>query len=117
MDSMEARSLIRMERARVQQLLNSTVTSGQDDRAAANDDGDLADPAQPLTNEQVDDAVAAGLRDRLDALLRAEQRLANGTYGRSTLSGVAIPDERLRADPAAELTVEEAEAELPRSQQ
>ena len=39
---------------------------------------------------------------------RAEQRLDDGTYGRSIRSGDPIPDERLRADPAAELTVEEA---------
>jgi DnaK suppressor protein len=39
---------------------------------------------------------------------RAESRLEAGTYGRSVVSGVAIPDERLEADPAAEITVEEA---------
>ena len=69
----------------------------------------MTDPAEPLIGEQVDDAIAAGLRDRLEAIERAEQRLADGTYGRSTLSGAKIPDERLVADPAAELTVEEAE--------
>ena len=58
----------------------------------------------------VDDAIAASLRDRLAALDRALQRLDEGTYGRSILSGQAIPDERLDADPAAELTVEEARA-------
>jgi DnaK suppressor protein len=36
--------------------------------------------------------------------------LTAGTYGRSTVSGVPIPDERLEADPAAELTVEEAQS-------
>ena len=36
------------------------------------------------------------------------ERLADGTYGRSVRSGDPIPDERLEADPAAELTVEEA---------
>ena len=58
----------------------------------------------------VDDAVAAGLRDRLAALDRALQRVENGSYGRSTRSGLPIPDERLEADPAAELTVQEAAA-------
>ena len=37
------------------------------------------------------------------------QRLEEGTYGRSVRSGAPIPDERLEADPAAELTVEEAQ--------
>jgi DnaK suppressor protein len=33
--------------------------------------------------------------------------LDDGTYGRSIRSGREIPDERLEADPAAELTVDE----------
>jgi DnaK suppressor protein len=52
--------------------------------------------------------VAAGLAVRLAAIERAEQRLAAGTYGQSVRSGDPIPDERLEADPSAELTVEEA---------
>ena len=68
------------------------------------------DPAQSLTAEGEDDAIAESLRDRLAAIGRAEQRLANGTYGRSVRSGLPIPDARLEADPAAELTVEEAAA-------
>ena len=68
----------------------------------------MADPAERLTAEQVDDAVTAGLRDRLGAVDRAEARLREGVYGRSVRSGLPIPDERLEADPAAELTVEEA---------
>ena len=37
-------------------------------------------------------------------------RLDDGTYGRSVRSGEPIPDERLEADPAAELTISEARA-------
>ena len=106
----EARTLLQEERRRVEGLLDATSRSAQDDREAANDQGDLADPAQGLNTEQVDDAIAESLRDRLAAIERAEQRLADGTYGRSVRSGAPIPDERLRADPAAELTVEEAQA-------
>jgi DnaK suppressor protein len=69
----------------------------------------MTDSAEPLTTEQTDDAVAAVLQQRLQAIARAEQRLASGTFGRSVRSGVPIPDERLEADPAAELTVEEAQ--------
>jgi DnaK suppressor protein len=61
-----------------------------------------------MDEDQASDAIAASLRDRLAALDRAKQRLDNGTYGRSIRSGVPIPDERLEADPAAELTIEEA---------
>jgi DnaK suppressor protein len=108
MDEDEARGLLRAERARLQQLLGDTVGSGLDDRWAAREPGDMTDSAEPLTTEQVDDAVAAGLRDSLAAIERAEQRLAAGTFGVSVRSGLPIPDDRLRADPAAELTVEEA---------
>ena len=41
---------------------------------------------------------------------RAEARLAGGSYGRSVQSGEPIPDERLRAQPAAERTVDEQAA-------
>jgi hypothetical protein len=41
-------------------------------------------------------------------LQRAEARLAAGSYGRSVRSGRPIGDERLEADPLAELTVQEA---------
>src|SRR5207248_2477214 len=50
------------------------------------------------------------LRDRergLEAVERAEQRLADGTYGLSVESGAPIPDERLEAQPTAERTAEE----------
>jgi DnaK suppressor protein len=51
----------------------------------------------------------AGRRERLEATRRAEQRLSDGTYGRSVRSGHPLPDEPLEADPAAELTVDEAQ--------
>src|ERR1022692_1887282 len=86
-----------------------------EDRAPENDTGDIADPAQSLTAEGMDDAIAASLREHLDALDRAEQRLGNGTYGRSGRSGLPLPDERLEADPAAELTVEEAQQDSERA--
>ena len=65
-----------------------------------------------LVKEQSnDEAVAEELQNRLDAIDGALARLDAGTYGRSVLSGKPIPDERLEADPAAELTVEEARAQ------
>jgi len=109
MDDQRARALLDAERVRVEGLLNDLAGAGDADRSAADEPGDLTDSAEPLTTQGLDDAVAAGLRDRLAALERAEQRLADGTFGRSTLSGLPIPDDRLEADPAAELTIEEAE--------
>jgi DnaK suppressor protein len=109
MDTDEARQLLRAERARVRQLLDETDADASDDRSAANDPGDMADSAEPLTAEEADDAVGASLRERLEAIRRAEERIEAGTFGRSVRSGVPIADERLRADPASELTLEEAQ--------
>jgi DnaK suppressor protein len=109
MDDEQARKLLTAERVRVEGLLAGTSRAGQDDRDEANAGGDMADPAQRLTAEQGDDAVEEGLQARLRAIEAAELRLAAGNYGRSIRSGRPIPDDRLEADPAAELTVDEAE--------
>jgi DnaK suppressor protein len=111
MDDARARQLLADERTRVEGLLRDLNEASDEDRATTRETGDIADPAQPLTDEQGVDAIAAGLRERLGAIERAEARLADGTYGYSVSSGVAIPDERLEADPAAELTVEEEAAQ------
>jgi DnaK suppressor protein len=61
-----------------------------------------------LEHEALDIAISSSLMERLAAVERAEQRLVNGVYGLSVESGLPIPDDRLQADPAAELTVDEA---------
>ena len=109
MDEEHARDLLAAERLRVELLLRQSRTDAADDREAENESGvDIADPAERLTAEGLDDSVVESLEARLHALERAESRLAAGTYGRSVESGAPIPDERLEADPAAELTVDEA---------
>ncbi len=105
MELERARSLLHAERARVQQLLADLDTARTDDREA---ERDASYPATPLAQQGADDAVAAGLRNRLAALDRALHRVEDSSYGRSIRSGAPIPDERLEADPAAELTVQEA---------
>jgi DnaK suppressor protein len=111
MDENRARTLLQEERTEVLSLLHDTEAATQADRETEDEEGvDILDVAQSLTAEGTDDAIAVSLRDRLDRIDRALQRLDEGTYGRSVRSGVPIPDERLEADPAAELTVEEARA-------
>ena len=107
----KARELLLAERAQVRQLLADLGADQREDHAAERETGDMADPAQPLEAQGVDDAVAGRLRDRLAALDRALRRVDDGTYGRSVRSGAPIPDERLEANPAAELTVQEAAAD------
>jgi DnaK suppressor protein len=110
MDENRARSLLQAERAEVQSLLADSEQAGEEDRESEDEEGgvDSVDPATSLTAEGMDDAIAESMRDRLAAIDRALKRLDDGSYGRSVRSGAPIPDERLEADPAAELTVEEA---------
>jgi RNA polymerase-binding transcription factor len=108
-DKEKAEKLLQAERTRVEDLLDAVKGDGESDRSAANEQGDMSDSSETLVSEGTDDAVANALSLRLAAIERAEQRLAAGTYGRSTVSGEVIPDARLEADPAAELTVDEAE--------
>ncbi len=112
MDENRARALLRAERAEVAELLQQADTAEESERESAEDiPGDFEDAGELLTEVDEDEEVAGDLRDRLAAIDRALARLEAGTYGRSVLSGKPIPDERLEADPAAELTVEEARAQ------
>ena len=108
MESAKAQELLDAERLRVERLLAEMDGERGDDLVAANAPGDMFDSAEPLTREGTDESIRAELQERLAALDRAEQRLGDGTYGLSVRSGEPIPDDRLVADPAAELTVEEA---------
>jgi len=110
-DADTAKQRLQAERAEIKAMLPDSEAALDEDRSAENEQGDPDDRAQPLTAEGVDDSVSESLRDRLAALDRAEQRLSDGTYGLSIRSGVPIPDERLEADPAAELTIDEARGE------
>jgi DnaK suppressor protein len=111
MDQDVARARLTAERAEVERLLKDAESAAAQDREAEDEPGDYADAAQPLTAQGQDEAIAAGMQDRLAAIDRALKRLEDGTYGRSVRSGQPIPDERLDANPAAELTVEEARAD------
>jgi DnaK suppressor protein len=108
MDESRARALLLAERAEVQKLLAGAEAAELEDRPDEDEVGDSVDPAQALTAEGMDASIAESMRDRLAVIDRALGRLDDGTYGRSVRSGEPIPDERLEADPAAELTVEEA---------
>jgi DnaK suppressor protein len=101
MDPERARELLQRERSRIEKELSRLQL------AADQEVGDRADHGDELFERELDTGLAEALRERLAAIERAERRLAEGTYGLSVKSGRPIPDERLEADPAAELTVEE----------
>ncbi|MEY9895184.1 DnaK suppressor protein [Catenulispora sp. MAP12-49] len=103
-----ARSLLNAEHDQLREQLAAVGRAEVEDRQAEDEIGDEADSAQSLEAQGIDDALAASLRDRLSVVERALRRIDDGTYGRSVRSGTPIPDARLEADPAAELTVAEA---------
>jgi DnaK suppressor protein len=107
-----------MEEKRAKELLAAERKQVEDELAASRRDGraesDVDNPSGDFNNEgHYEDEYAAGreqdLQRRLEAVERAEERLAAGTYGLSVRSGEPIPDERLEVVPTAELTVEESE--------
>lgn len=105
MDDARAKELVAAERGRVEAALASLSGEGRAESTAAA-------PAGDFNNENLyEDEFAAGqegdLQRRLQAVERAEERLAAGTYGLSVKSGEPIPDGRLEAEPLAELTVDE----------
>jgi DnaK suppressor protein len=107
MDDDRARELLATERERIERAL---ARLGHTDDAEPADEYDPANLASDLYQDELDEGRADDLRRQLDAVERAEARLAAGTYGLSVESGEPIPDERLEALPTAELTAEEERA-------
>src|SRR4051812_13452261 len=104
MDTERARELLAAERARIERALGGL---GPVDSGEVQDIGDPGNLGSELYQDELDEGLADGLREELEAVKRAEARLAAGTYGLSIESGKPIPDERLEAFPTAERTVEE----------
>jgi DnaK suppressor protein len=106
-DEARAKELLAEERTRIEGELSSLTREGPEEGDARVEPGDMN--SEGLYQDELDAGRAQDLRAQLDAVERAEARLAAGTYGVSTISGEPIPDARLEAQPAAELTVEEEE--------
>jgi DnaK suppressor protein len=104
MDRDRAQQLLARERARIE---NELAELGPQTEADRDDPGDRG--SEDLYQHEFDAGRAADLQDELAAIVRAEARLAAGTYGVSIESGEPIPDERLEAVPTAERTVAEQE--------
>jgi DnaK suppressor protein len=104
MEPERARDLLARERARIERALR--IHAGEplesDESVEPGDEGD-----EELYLDELDEGRADELRQDLAAVERAEQRLRDGTYGISIVSGEPIPDARLEARPTAEMTVEE----------
>jgi DnaK suppressor protein len=107
MDAERARELLAAERARIERELARLQREGS---AQDDDEFDAGDQASELYLDELGQSRAEDLREQLEAVERAEERLITGTYGLSVLSGEPIPDERLEAVPTAELTADEERA-------
>jgi DnaK suppressor protein len=100
-----ARELLAAERERIERALADLREPIGSDELSTLDNP--ADQGTVLYERELEEGLLDGLRRELEALERAEARLAEGTYGLSVESGEPIPDERLEAYPLAERTVEE----------
>jgi DnaK suppressor protein len=107
MDPERARELLVGERERIERALGRLRHQDTGEEA---DELDPANLASDLYQDELDEGLSDDLRRELEAVERAEQRLADGTYGLSVVSGKPIPDERLEAIPTAERTAEEETA-------
>jgi DnaK suppressor protein len=103
-DPDRARQRLAEERARAEEEL-----AGIGEDPAPDEPQDPGEQSVELDQEERDAALREQLRDRLAAIERAEQRLEDGSFGVSVVSGDPIPDARLEAIPWAERTVEEEE--------
>ena len=99
-----AQELLAAERDRIERALADLGEPVGTDELATIDDP--ADQGSELYERELEEGLVAARRE-LEALERAEARLAAGTYGLSVDSGEPIPDERLEAYPLAERTVAE----------
>jgi RNA polymerase-binding transcription factor len=105
MNPERARELLARERSRILRGLRGLEHQESDEPTTT--DQHLADQASDLYDNELGEGLSDDLRVELAAVERAEQRLADGTYGLSIESGEPIPDERLEAMPTAERTAEE----------
>ncbi len=112
MDHDHARKLLAKERARIEDAMSALNRDGALEGDERVEPGDL--DSEDLYQDEFNATRGDDLQRELEALERAEARLADGTYGLSVESGEPIPDGRLEAFPTAERTIEEEDRLGPR---
>jgi DnaK suppressor protein len=118
------RAFVERQRKRLEalraELLGVEERGMAQERLPVEEHGDEAeefeDAAQRSVQGEIDQALLDTDALRLRAIDRALQKIDEGTYGLSDVSGKPIPKARLEANPEALLTVEE-EAQKERQQQ
>jgi DnaK suppressor protein len=98
-------------RSSLKAAAQSTETDERDVNAAsANSAREYEEDAQNLAALELDGNLVARDNRRLERVERALEKISNGTYGLSDLSGAAIPRERLEAVPEAIYTLSEEQS-------
>lgn len=94
----------------VEEQLDQDKRQGPND--AAKELADFDNHPADMGTEQFEQERDAGLKqnkkEHLQNINEALERIENGTYGVSEVSGKPIPEERLEAEPTAIILVEEA---------
>jgi DnaK suppressor protein len=111
-------AFIQTQRQRLMTLREELVqaTKAKEDEAtavrsqAAGQAHESEDDAQKLAMLEIDGTEVARKLERLTRIERALQKIADGTYGSSDISGASIPRARLEAVPEAIYTMSESDA-------
>lgn len=95
-----------------EQLSTSSAVAAERDRQDVTASGpfDVGDLGKIATEGEIDDALHDVTENRLRAIERALEKMTEGTYGLSDVSGKPIPKERLEKVPEAIYTVQEERA-------
>ena len=102
MDEQKARERLTEERARIERELEGIGPQQEEEQPE-----DTGDQGDDLEQAAKDEAIREQLQRTLEAIGSAEQRLDDGSYGKSVISGEPIPEERLEVLPWADRLVEE----------
>jgi DnaK suppressor protein len=95
-----------------EELLQILRGAEEDERTRGENEGDFTehdsgDMSRDIFDREVDATIAEQVEQRLEIVDRALQKIEEGTYGLSDVSGEPIPRGRLEAVPEAIRTVEE----------
>ncbi|WP_108472221.1 TraR/DksA family transcriptional regulator [Rhodanobacter thiooxydans] len=113
-----SREFVEQQRLRLLALRRQLLGGEEDDLAGrrafqlqhGDEAGEEEDDAQDLSQQEVDQALHDVDDRRVANIERALQKIGEGSYGLSDLSGEPIPRARLETTPEAVLTMQEERA-------
>jgi RNA polymerase-binding transcription factor len=106
----QRRSLTKLRAALLKAGRNEEADEGAINSSSAGGAREYEDDAQKMALLELDGELVARDLERAARVERALQKIADGTYGFSDLSGQRIPQERLEAVPESIYTVAEQES-------